>query len=1009
VTESGRGGGPVPAGIVEIFAAALGHPPADRGGFLDGACGGDAELRARVEALLRSHDLLESESGDGGFLRTLDPIRAAALVESADPPPRPGEQVGRYRIIRPLGRGGMGIVYLAYDPELDRPVALKFLPHLPGVGSPGEDLLLEEARAASALDHPNIGTVFEVGDGPGGRRFIAMASYEGGMLRDRLGGAALPLAQAIDIARQVAEGLGAAHARGIVHRDVKPENLVFDGEGRVKIVDFGLATVSVAREGPRRLTGGTAGYMAPEQVGGERVDARADVWAAGIALHEMLTGHRPAAGEDGYPVLLWPAAIPPGVRRVVERCLSPDPGARYPSGVELARELQALSGPPAVPPGPRRRTLVAGAVAVAGVALLAGFLAARELPRVTAATGWAGGALGEQGRVVVADFEWGSDGDAGVAMAAREALAVDLQQSGFVNVLGRGQVAGIMGRMGLAPETSLDLPVALEVAERAGAGAVLTASVARAGTRYVLAGRALDPATGSELFAVRTQAGESRVLGAVERLSREMRRRLGEDPEGLRRSRPLPEVTTPSLEALRLYAEAETELVRDGRRAAALLASAVELDSTFAMAHRMAAAVAYTALRFGEGALHLEKAHRFRDRLPERERLHVEALHEAQVTYRPERAAATYEVLVSLYPMDPAAWNNLGVMRQGWMDDHPGALEAFLRGAEADAGFELSLTNAALQSAILEEWAQADSLVEVAAMRGLDAFVARWGGRRAFARGRIEEARRECAGVLAEVVASSIGSDDLEVCGSMDVAAGHLQDGSTRLEASAEVAYREARYRNVAHAAHGLSLAALYRGDREAARASLAGVPERIPDSVFREPDRFLTRTSLRVHATLLREWALVDRIASAWPPHAEPDHWLALDGEDLVAAADALARGEAAGALEALARRESRGLRPVGWRVWDELIRGWALERTGDLDGAAAAFARAAAPGFLVVGVFTKDRLLLPLALDALIRVEESRGNAAGAGEARRRLEGLWSPAGIGAFPRDPFRLAPP
>lgn len=1003
---SGARAGPPFERVRSVFEAALERSPEEREPFLREACAGDPALRNRVESLLRAHQDLENGGGFGpGVAGELDPVRAAALVEPEGPRPSPGDRVGRYHIVRSLGQGGMGVVYLARDPELERTVALKFLPPVHGGDAAAAARLLDEARAASRLDHPNIGTVHEVGEGPGGQRYIAMAAYEGGTLRDRLRSGALPSAAALRVAREVAEGLAAAHARGIIHRDIKPENLVFDGDGRVKIVDFGLADGLPRRDGARRMTGGTGGYVSPEIRDGSEASDRADVWALGVVLHEMLTGARPPDGVRP-PLSSWTPGVSVPVRRVAERCLHPDP-VRRPSAQQVVLLLQRLTAPPALP----RRRLWAGGGVVAAVALFAGFLAARGLPRIVEATGWAPGAVADRGWVLVADFQAEGGGEApGVALAAREALSVDLQQSGLVSVLGRGQAVGILGRMGLPPDTPLELPVALEVAERAGAGAVLTATLSQVGSRWVLAGRALDPSSGSELFAVRTTASTGRVLGAVERLSREMRRRLGEAPEALRLSRPLPEVSTPSLEALRLYAEAERELIRDGPRAEALLQAAVELDSTFAMAHRMAGAVAYTALRFGEATLHLERAYRFRERLPERERWHLEAFHHAQVTFQPDRAAAVYELLLARYPRDPGAWNNLGVIRQAWLDDHEGAQEAFLRGVEVEQGLGMvALRNAVAGAFILGDLAASDSLAALAGPAGLDAFTQRWWVYRAFATGDHAVARTGCEELLAGPPGPPSGADELEVCGSMDVASGRVVRGIERLEGAAERALAEGRHRNIAHAAQGMALAEVLRGNPGGAAGRLEMVLERVPALLFQEPDRYLTRVNLRIQAALLGEDELLERIGRAYPPHRDPDHWLPRSGEGLVAAAAAVRRGDGAGALRILDDEVSREFRALGWRIWEELIRGWALEAVGDLDGAASAFARAADPGFMVVPAFTKDRLHRPVALDALARVEAARGNEAGARAAREELLTLWGNADreFPGVPRDPLGLA--
>jgi eukaryotic-like serine/threonine-protein kinase len=330
--------------IERLFERARELTPAARAAFLDAECADDAGLRRRLEKLLAAHD-----GGRGGFLESLDPYRAAALLDAAAPKP---ETIGRYVIERRLGRGGMGVVYLARDPALDRPVAVKLLSPELGADERAARRLMAEARAASALDHPNIGTVYEIGRSADGRPFIAMAYLEGVTVRDRLAGGPLPVDEAVAIAAQVADGLAAAHASGIVHRDIKPENLIIAGDGRVRILDFGIARMAA---GTLTVGGGTAGtvsYMSPEQTRGDPVDGRADTWALGVVLYEMLTGERPFRGDahaavihgirhdSPDPVTARRPDVPAAVAAAVARCLEKDPERRFAAAEDLTDALR---------------------------------------------------------------------------------------------------------------------------------------------------------------------------------------------------------------------------------------------------------------------------------------------------------------------------------------------------------------------------------------------------------------------------------------------------------------------------------------------------------------------------------------------------------------------------------------------------------------------------------------------------------------------------------------------
>jgi tetratricopeptide (TPR) repeat protein len=402
--------------IRTLFDRARSLPPDRRAVMLDA---NDAEpaVRQAVHALLRAHDALESGM-ESGFLDQLDPLRAAPLLSDAAPPPdssappdpdelTPGTEVGHYRIVRRLGRGGMGVVHLAHDPRLDRFVAIKLLPHHLSVNPVARHRFEEEARAASALDHRNIVTVYEIGDAPGGRLFIAMAYCEGATLRQELQAGPMPVERAITIATRVADGLAAAHQRGIVHRDIKPRNIIVTAGDTPKIVDFGIAQVTGSALAQAALTPGTIAYMSPEQTRGEPVDARADVWAAGALLYEMLAGRRVfAAGEeqalvsairsdDPEPLARLRPDAPASLCALVERCLAKDPVDRPADGGALLAELVAIGTP--APVAPRRRPLAPLAAVLALVTLVAAAgIGVQALTRTPAL---------EPRRVAVAAFE----------------------------------------------------------------------------------------------------------------------------------------------------------------------------------------------------------------------------------------------------------------------------------------------------------------------------------------------------------------------------------------------------------------------------------------------------------------------------------------------------------------------------------------------------------------------------------------------------------------------------
>ena len=378
------------ARIEALFADLASAPAERRAAGLESI--GDPAVAAEVMRLLAAHD--ELAAVEGGFLGRLDAIRVRDLVDEA-----PEERIGRYPVVRRLGQGGMGVVYLARDPRLDRPVAIKLLPPHLGGNAKAVQRLATEARTASALDHPNIATVHEIAETDDGRTFIAMAYYEGETLRERLSRGLLPMDDAIDIGIQLADGLGAAHRAGIIHRDIKPENVLLTSEGRVVILDFGIAKAAGAALVTSGLLRGTAAYMSPEQSRGESTDPRTDVWSTGVMLHELLTGSRPFTGEgsalvhairEDPPAPLAPgrSGVPPGLAELVRQCLAKTPGSRMHSAGELAAALRAIrDGRMPRMPGRQRRLVAIAGAGLAAVTALAVYQGWRTDPSLSALTG----------------------------------------------------------------------------------------------------------------------------------------------------------------------------------------------------------------------------------------------------------------------------------------------------------------------------------------------------------------------------------------------------------------------------------------------------------------------------------------------------------------------------------------------------------------------------------------------------------------------------------------------
>ena len=378
--------------IERLFDEALDLDADARTAFLDQACDDDA-LRCEVESLLAAHD---NRAGDlrHALERLLLAPQADGPGTSVEPDTDPlvGQALSRYQIQEKLGGGGMGVVYKAHDTKLGRLVALKFLPPHLGFDEEAKARFIHEAKAASALDHANICTIYDIDETEAGQLFIAMAFYAGETLKKKIARGPLPVEEALDYAMQVAEGLSRAHEAGIVHRDVKPANVMVTREGVVKIVDFGLAKVQDVSLTQTGATLGTAAYMSPQQALGQPVDHRTDLWSLGVMLYEMLTGERPFGGDyaqailyairhdEPKPMEALCAEMPEALEEMVQKLLRKDPDERYGQAEEMLEDLRLLQRTvEAIEPGagpasaPRRSGVLRYGGMVALVLVLIGF------------------------------------------------------------------------------------------------------------------------------------------------------------------------------------------------------------------------------------------------------------------------------------------------------------------------------------------------------------------------------------------------------------------------------------------------------------------------------------------------------------------------------------------------------------------------------------------------------------------------------------------------------------
>ncbi len=598
----------------------------------------------------------------------------------------------RYAIEREIGSGGMATVYLARDLKHDRKVAVKVLrPQL--AASLGSDRFLREIKITANLNHPHILPLLDSGAADGFLYYV-MPYVEGGSLRDRLNREKqLPIADALELTSEIGDALGHAHSLGFVHRDVKPENILFEA-GHAVVSDFGIAR-AVTEAGDERLTDtgvaiGTPAYMSPEQGAGEQqLDGRSDIYSLGCLLYEMLGGDPPYTGSTPQAILARKVTdpvpslkavretVPDEIEHVVIRALAKAPADRFATATEF---VAALKGKEPVP-APRarvatRRRRLAG--------WLAGALALLVIASGVALMGSSSNvAFSERDWIVIADLE-NSTGDSVFDQSLNAALTIAVQQSRYVNVVSASRVQQTLERMGRDSVDALTEALAREIAVRENAAVVVVPSISQVDSVYSLAIRVVDPGTGDNLTARSARVtGRTEVLDALDRLARQLRRDLGESVLAVvRRGKRLPQVTTRSLEALKAWAAGgEPGLPLD--RSGEFWLRAVALDSNFAMAH---SDLGYYYLWWLNDRVkaeqHFDKALSLSDRVTEKERLLIQA---NVASWRGDRAGAanTYEVYLTQYPDDAWAWYQLGYCLM-MVDRSAEALAAFDRVLELD-------------------------------------------------------------------------------------------------------------------------------------------------------------------------------------------------------------------------------------------------------------------------------------------------------------------------------------
>ena len=597
-----------------------------------------------------------------------------------------GRTLGRYCIVEELGAGGMGAVYRAHDERLNRDVAIKVLAATAFDSDEARSRFRREALALSRLNHPNIASVHDF-DTQDGLDLLVMELVPGVTLNKKLSAGPLPEKEILLLGKQLMQGLAAAHEAGIVHRDLKPGNIRITPDGRLKILDFGLAkelgpTPDTEVTAVATATGqivGTLPYMAPEQLRGEAIDARTDIHAAGAVLYEMSTGRRPFP-EQSTPLLtdqiLNQAPVPPRslnarlsapLEQVILKALEKDPDHRYQSaneaGVDLERialarvqttggEVRTPTPGPAPAPGPvtahgpRHRKLFFG-ISAGTVAIAAGvvmFWLMSNKPALSfAPRDW----------ILLASVE-NTTGDPVFDKSLDAAFRVSLEQSMYANVFSQSRVTGVLKRMGKEGLETIDVPVGREICQRESIRGLVSPSISQVGRHYAVTTRLIDPVTGDTVRSYAEQAGsKDDVLVAVDKVAGKLRRDLGEALQAVQQtSMPLWQATTSSLDALKAHAEA---MYAQGKGkyqdAVALFQQAIKLDPDFALAHAGLGGIYMSHIynATARGREHLERAMKLRDRVTERERLIVELNYHSSLDHTDE-AVRLFREFLSKWP-----------------------------------------------------------------------------------------------------------------------------------------------------------------------------------------------------------------------------------------------------------------------------------------------------------------------------------------------------------------------
>ncbi len=736
--------------IEELYHRALELDAGSRARFLEDACAEDKELLHELLSLLthekKAERFMELPAAE---LLARQIANEAGINDSA----RIGSKISHYRILEKLGGGGMGVVYKAEDSRLHRFVALKFLPENLARDPQWLARFEREAQAASALNHPNICTIYDIGEHEGSA-FIAMEFLAGETLKHRIGKSPLETGELLDLGIQIAEALEAAHANGIVHRDVKPANIFVSPRGHAKLLDFGVAKLAREPQGIsekpsplKRLTFsesltqtgvavGTAAYMSPEQIRGEELDQRTDLFSFGVVLYEMASGTRPFNGSTFGAVVTailhetppslckLNSKLSPKLAAIISRALEKQPEQRYQQADEIAADLRRVArqleggfaGLKVLPAlWPRRsagaRTAIIVLLTILSIAAVASFYHSHR-SRVL---------LTERDTVVLADFE-NQTGDAAFDDTLKTALNVALNQSPFLNVLSDDKVAATLKLMSRPPDTKLKIDIVREICVRAGGKAYVAGSISSLGRQYALELKAVNCRSGDRLAHEQvTAAGKERVLDALGAASSKLRGELGESLVTVQKfDVPLVQATTSSLEALKAFSLGEKAFHEKGAAAALPYHHrAIELDPAFATAYNAISGDYNILSQMGRANEYLSKAFQLRERASEREKLFIAGRYYAYLTGELDKASDVLEQTIENYPRDAGPYAGLSIVydEEGQYDKAAEMIRRSLPLVPDVVGYYDDLVN---DDVALQRFDEVRQVIELAHSRKLD-------------------------------------------------------------------------------------------------------------------------------------------------------------------------------------------------------------------------------------------------------------------------------------------------